>query len=310
MRMGLVAPALGITLCLVAGLVRGNTWTLLTDLTQDETWTVIEYPEGQEVVVELRPTASTDAKGTARVKRSRSETTISLDVSGITGDESEQQVYLVDSLGNATLLGTLAITDGTGTLSANTPLSKFMIVISPEADLTTIATETNVALRSAVPSGFTVVAKDTSGETVSVEPSVSDSQMEASVAETTAYDVPLLDIGSLRRGLNTSMRANLSSGFEGTRASIAVKPQKTGPTQIKVRFTNLKQAPEGMQYWLWEVTPDNSYSPLGRLTPGNKNEIGIDATTPSPDFGLFVTTESAETNPTSPAGSLVATIVK
>ena len=74
MRTGLIAPSLGITLCLVTGIVRGNTWTLLSDLTQDDTWTVIEYPEGQEVVVELRPAASTGAKGTARVKRSGSET--------------------------------------------------------------------------------------------------------------------------------------------------------------------------------------------------------------------------------------------
>jgi hypothetical protein len=310
MRMGLIAPALGITLCLVAGIVSGNTWTLLTDPTQDDTWTVIEYPEGQEVVVELLPAASTDAKGTARVKRSGSETTISLDVNGVTGDESNQQVYIVDSLGNATLLGTLAITDGTGTLSANTALSKFMIVISPEADLTTIGSETKVALRSAVPSGFTVVTKETSGETASVEPSVSNSQMEAPVTETPEYDVPLLGIGSLRRGSNTSLRANLSSGFEGTRASIVVKPQKSGPTQVKMRFTNLKQAPEGMQYWLWEVTPDNSYSLLGRLSPGKKNETKIDATTASSDFGLFITTESAEANPTSPTGSLVATIVR
>lgn len=311
MRMGLIAPALGITLCLVSGIVRGNTWTLLSGLSQDDTWTVIEYPEGQEVVVELRPAASTDAKGTARVKRSGGETTISLDVSGVTGDESNHQVYVVDSLGNATLLATLAITDGTGTLSANTALSKFMIVISPEADLTTIGSETKVALRSAVPSGFTVVAKETTAETASVvEPSVSNSQMEAPVTETPEYDVPLIGIGSLRRGSNTSMKANLSSGFEGTRANIAVKPQKTGPTQIKMRFTNLKQAPEGMQYWLWEAGPDNSYSPLGRLTPGKKNETKIDATTASSDFGLFITEESAEANPTSPTGSIVATIVK
>lgn len=310
MRMGLIAPVLGITLCLVAGIVRGNTWTLPSDHTQDDTWTVIEYPDGQEVVVELRPAASTDAKGTARVKRSGRETTISLDVSGVTGDESDHQVYIVDTLGSATLLGTLSITDGTGTLSANTALSKFMIVISPEADLTTIGSETKVALRSAVPSGFTVVAKETSGETLSVEPSVSDSQMEAPVNETPEYDVPLLGIGSLRRGSNTSMRANLSSGFEGARASIVVKPQMSGPTQIKMRFTNLKQAPEGMQYWLWEVTPDNSYSPLGRLSPGKKNETRIDATTASLDFGLFITEESAEANRISPAGSIVAMIIK
>ena len=106
------------------------------------------------------------------------------------------------------------------------------------------------------------------------------------------------------------MRANLSSGFEGTRARIVIKSQKSGPTQINMRFTNLKQAPDGIQYWLWEVAPDKSYSPLGRLTPGKKNETKIDATSASPDFGLFITAESAEDNPKSPTGSVVAMIIK
>jgi len=312
MRRGLLAPALGIALFMTVGMVRvyGNNWTLASDITQDDTWTVIEYPDGQEVTVELTPGASLpDAKGTARVIRSGNETTISLDVSGVTGDEKAYQVYVVDSLGSATDLGTLNITDGSGSLSAKTALSKFMIVISLEDELTTISSETKVALRSAVPSGFTVVAREKSGEAESPEPSATDSQMEPAAAEAPKYDVPLLGIGSLRRGASTNVRANFSSGFEGTSASIALKPQKNGPTQIKMRLTNLKQASDGMQYLLWEVATDNSYSLLGRLTPGKKNETKIDATTSLSDFGLFITTES-ETKPSSPTGSLVATIAK
>ena len=59
-----------------------------------------------------------------------------------------------------------------------------------------------------------------------------------------------------------------------------------------------------------EINADNSYSLLGRLTQGKKNETKIDATTASSDFGLFVTTESEEANPTTPIGNLIATIVK
>jgi hypothetical protein len=314
MRIGLLATALGIALCMTVGMVRvyGNNWTLASGISQDDTWTVIEYADGQEVTVELKPGASLpDAKGTARVIRSGKETTISLDVSGVTGDETAYQVYVVDSLGSATELGTLTITDGSGTLSAKTALSKFMIIISSEAELTAVGSETKVVLRSTVPSGFTVVAKEESGEPESAEPSASNAQMEPARAETPEYDVPLLGIASLRRGADTTMRANFSSGFEGIRAAIVVKPQKNGPTQIKMRFTNLKQAPEGMQYILWQVAPDTSYSVLGRLTnSGKKDETKVDATTALPDFGLFITTESAEANPASPAGSLVATIVK
>lgn len=58
----------------------------------------------------IKPGSSTPkAKGTAPVMRSGAETTINLDVSGVAG-ESARQVYIVDSLGKATLLGTLAVT--------------------------------------------------------------------------------------------------------------------------------------------------------------------------------------------------------
>lgn len=312
MQMSLLASALGLTLFVLVGVVKahGDTWAIVSTLTQDNAWTVIEYPDGQEVVVELLPATSTDAKGTARVKRRGNEVSIHLEVNGLTGDGSTHQVYLVDSLGNATILGTLTPTDGSGTLDATSALQKFMIVISPDVDLTTIASETKVTLRSTVPRGFNVVAMETPAESVSTEPTTTNSETETPVAESPEYDVPLLGVGSLRPGTSMNVRASFAGGFEGTRASIAVKPQKNGPTQIKMRLTNVKQPPEGMQYLLWEITPDNSYSLLGRLTPGKRNETKIDATTASSDFGLFITTESAEANPTSPTGSLVATIVK
>jgi len=291
--------------------VYGNNWTLVSGPLQDDSWTVIEYPDGQEITVELKPSASApEAKGTARVMRRGNETSISLDVSGLTGDESAYHVYLVDSLGNTTELGSLTISDGSASLSGNTALTKFMIVVSPEADLTTIVSETKVALRSTVPSGFTVVPKEKGGEIENPE-ATSTPQMEPAATETPEYDAPLLGIGSLKRGANTMMRAQLSSGFEGARANISIKPQKNGPTQIKIRFTYLKEAPEGTQYLLWEVTPEGSYSLLGRLTPtGKKNETKVDAQTALPDFGLFITAEGAEANPSSPGGGMIATIIK
>lgn len=315
MRICLLARTLAITLCVAVGVltIYGNTWTLVSTPPQDDTWTVIEYPEGQEVVVELKPASSTpDAKGTARVMRSGNETTINLDVSSVTG-ESAHQVYIVDSLGNATVLGSLTITDGAGTLSAKTPLSKFMIVVSPEADLTTIGSETKVALTSTVPSGFTVVPKEKSAESPNAEPSPASTEMATPTTDpapsTPEYEVPLLGISSLKRNANTTLKANLASAFGGSRSVVTVKPQRNGPTQIKMRFTNLGEAPEGTQYVLWEVGPDNSYTLLGHLsqTP-NKREMMIEAESGLPDFGLLITFENAQA--TTPMGSVVATIVK
>ena len=105
------------------------------------------------------------------------------------------------------------------------------------------------------------------------------------------------------------MTANFSSGYEGTRTSIVVKPQRNGPTQIKMRFTSLKELPEGTQYLLWQVAPDNSYTLLGPLTQtGKTRESVINAETALPDFGLLITFENADAS--TPTGSLVATIIK
>jgi hypothetical protein len=318
MRLSLIAPALGIALCLTAGMVRvhGSNRTLASDLSQDDKWTVIEYPEGQEVAVALMPDASMpDASGRARVTRKGNETDISLDLSGLKGDKAIYQVYVVDSLGNATLLDTLIITDGAGSLNAKTPLSKFMIVVSPEANITTIASETSVTLRSSVPNGFTVVSREeTSGdvesaEGESAEASASNSTMKPALMDPPGYYAPLLGVGSLRRGANSTMRAILSSGFEGARANIVVKPLKNGHTQIKVRFTNLKAAPVGTQYLLWQAGPDNSYTRVGPLIQmGKRRESVIDAETALSDFGLFITLDDAEAS--TPAGGVVATIIK
>ena len=82
MRIDSLATALGITLCIAVGMMRvdGNNWTLVSGPLQDDSWTVIEYPNGQEITVELKPSASAaEAKGTARVMRRGNETSISLD---------------------------------------------------------------------------------------------------------------------------------------------------------------------------------------------------------------------------------------
>ena len=325
MRTGLLAP-LAITLCIALFIVSpcGSAATHVSAIPQDDTWTVIEYPEGQEVVVELKAGVATpEAKGTARVQRSAGETSISLDVSGVSGDEG---VYAVDSLGSASFLGTLTISNGAGTLNAKTALSKFMIVISPEADLNTVGSETKVSLRSTVPTGFNVVARERSEDATKLEstpitaepatpttdpaPANMETKAAAEPSEyTPEYEVPLLGIGSLKRGASTNLRANFSGAFASSRASIVVKPLKNGPTQIKIRFNNFKESPEGTQYVLWQVGPDNSYTQLGHLIKtAKRGESIVDAEATLSDFGLLITFENAQVD--KPAGSVVATIVK
>ena len=130
---------------------------------QTSAWTVIEYPMDKEVVVDLLPTSSApDAKGAAKVTRGNDETSIQVEVSGLSGDA--YNLYAVDHMGKVTLLGSVSVTDGAGALNVRTSLSKFMIVVSPEAGLTAVGADTPVALRSAVPSGFEVVALAGRGE--------------------------------------------------------------------------------------------------------------------------------------------------
>lgn len=154
--------SLGITLFLTLGVISIScrNETSVSGPLEDDPWAVIEYPAGQEVSIELKPTAAApNAKGTARVMRSENETIINLDVSGVTG-ENTQKVYVVDITGNATLLGLLTMNEGAGNLNAKTALNKFMIVVSPEANLTMFDPATTMSLRSTVPSGFNVLPRE------------------------------------------------------------------------------------------------------------------------------------------------------
>lgn len=310
MKLGLFPSALGLIICMALSMVHvsGKNWVLVSDLPQDDTWTVIEYPAGQEVVVELKSPTTPEAQGSARVLRNGNEVTIVIVVNGLSDEDGTQHVYLVDSMGNASLLGDLPLADGAGTLEAKTALSKFMLVVSPQDELTSIEPDAKVALRSSIPNGFTTVAKEKSDEAADVASNTTETQMEPS-SEIPDYDVPLLNIASLKRGSNTMLKATFSGGFGGTRANIEIKPQKSGPTQIKMRFINLKEPPDGTQYLLWQMAPDNTYTLLGHLTKAaKKNETMINAETSLADFGLFITFENAEAN--APAGSLIAMIVR
>lgn len=282
-------------------------------------WTVVEYPEGQEVVVELKPTALLpEARGVARVTRSGDGAAIALDVSGLGDGAGNYHLYAVSHDGRVVSLGAVPVNEGAGALSAHANLSRFMLVLSPESALTAVDAATPVALRSAVPAGLAVVprANEAAAEEAA---SNTDTGPEESASDTAAvgaahagdeseYDVPLLGISSFRRGSETQLKSQLAGDLAGTRTAVFVKPLKGGETQVKVRFNNLRPPENGARYVLWAVGPDKTYTRLGQVErPDRKQAAKIDARTLLRDFGLFITAESelATQHPSGPVAAMV-----
>ena len=288
-----------------------TTTTVTTKTTQavqnpDGTWTVVEFPADKEVIVDLTPgTTLKDATGRARIMRMKDHTMVHVDLTGLT-DVSALNLYAVDPAGRLTLVGPLTIKDGVVAQDLTTPLDKFMLVLSPEAELTTLADTTPVLFRSAVPKGLAVV------------PLIStDHEKGAPVGEkvsavttpgaTSAYSVPMLNVPGMARGEDTEVKVKLTGPLTGARANIEIEPRKDGPTAIKARFHELKEAPAGMVYTLWAVSPDNKFSKLGQIVnTGQRNEAEIKSETALADFGLLITTEKADA--VTPAGEVVVTI--
>ncbi|MEO6049775.1 MAG: hypothetical protein ABIP78_00380, partial [Pyrinomonadaceae bacterium] len=112
-----------------------TTKTTKTMQNPDGSYTVIEYPENKEVIVDLTPTSMLPgASGRARIMRQGMDTVINLDLTGMKGDLNSYNLYAIDPMGKVTSLGPVSVNDGIGTMSVKTPLDKFMLVLSPEAN--------------------------------------------------------------------------------------------------------------------------------------------------------------------------------
>lgn len=287
--------------------------TVTTQTTQavqnaDGTWTVIEYPANKEVFVDFTPGANfSTAKGRAKIVRMADHTMVTLDLSGLPASTANLHLYAVDPLGKPTLIGPLTFANGAVTHSFTTPLDKFMLVLSPEAELKTFGPDTAVAFRSTVPQGFAVVplsSKDREdgaavGEKVSATTTAGGSS---------PYGVPMLNIPGMKRGEDTQVKVNLTGALTGSRVNFNITPRKDGPTQVTARFHELKESPAGKVYTLWAVSPDNKFTKLGQVVnTGNRNEAEIKSETTLADFGLLITLE--DETPTAPAGTVVGTIM-
>jgi len=296
----------------------------------DGTFTVIEYPAKKEVTLNLTPINVTGAKGIATILRDDDGTKIKLNLTDVPADLTAVTLYAVDDKGAVTPLGPVAISNGTGTLVATTPLSKFMLVASPEPALTAYDANTKVLFRSAVPEGFTVIPMTgAEGEKVSavaaptgvtaqttttttpgavISNPTSGTTIVVPMTETkTTYTAPLLNIPAYKTGDDTKIKVDFTGALTGARANVFITPRKDGPTEVKMRFHDLKEAPAGQKFIVWAVSADGQYSKIGEVvnTKG-RNEAEIRSETTLPDFGLIVTMENAVG--AAPIGPAVATI--
>jgi len=330
-----VFGAVILTLAIAAIALAQTTTTTVTKTVQnpDGTYTIIEYPAKKEVTLTLNPVNVANAKGVATILRDDDGTRIKLNLTDVPADLTSLTLYAVDDKGMVSALGPITITNGVGTLAATTPLSKFMLIASPEAALTAYDPNTKVFFRSAVPEGFAVIPlnRSASGEQVSATttpggttttpsttvvtpsttttaPSTTTTVVAATgTTEATTYAAPMLNIPAYKKGDDTKIKVDFTGALTGARANVFITPRKDGPTEVKMRFHELKDAPAGQKFILWAVGPDNKFVKLGQVVNvAGRNEAEIKSETTLADFGLVVTMEGADTE--MPAGPAVAHI--
>ena len=300
-----VLAAIVLTLALSAlASAQTTTTTTVTKAVQnpDGTYTIIEYPAKKEVMLTLNPVNIQGADGVATILRDDDGTRIKLNLNNVPADVSALTLYAIDEKGMVTALGPVAISDGVGTLSTMTPLSKFMLVASPETALTVYDSDTKIFFRSAVPEGYAVVP-------LTMNPAGEKVAAVAAPAGTVAgtYTAPLLNIPAFKTGDDTKIKVDFTGALTGARANVFITPHKDKATDVKIHFHDLKEAPADQRLIAWAVGADGSYQKLGEvMRTGESNEAEFKTETTLSDFGLLLTMESAVG--AMPAGPAVAHI--
>jgi hypothetical protein len=313
-----VSGILGVMLLLVTvSIIQAQTTTITkvqTVQNPDGTYTIVEYPVGKETVVTLNPVGITGATGTATILRDANGASIKINLTSVPADVSGLNLYAVDPAGAITALGPIEIANGVGTFTTTTPMTRFMLVASPEGNLTAYDANTKIFFRSAVPAGLTVIPISTAADVTTAPVTVAApvGTQVASIA-TSDYTVPMLGIGSFKKGDDTKFKLDFTGPMEGARANVFIEPHKNGKlTEVRMRFHDLKEAPKGLAYVLWAVSPDNQFQRLGSIVNvRGRNEAEIKSETALDDFGLLLTTEDVGIPATAlikPAGHRVGVI--
>jgi len=262
----------------------------------DGSYSVIEYPVGKEVTVQLTPNNLQGATGTARVLRAADGTKIYLNLAGVPSETKSYYAYAVDSKGLPTLLGPVMIENGIAKAEFSTPLNQFMMVLSPNEGVTAFSSDIPVTFRSAVPAGYAVVP------TAITSPTDSSKQIAATSEIASTYEVPLLNVPSFGNK-TTEIRIAFAGDLQGLKGKAYIDPGKKGATQVKMRFDDMKMAPKDKRFVLWAASADGKYTKLGQvINTGNRQESEIRSETAMTDFGLFVTLE--ETDVAQPTGKV------
>jgi hypothetical protein len=286
-----------------SGQVQPTTTVTKSEVIQnpDGTYTIVEYPVGKETIVTLSPVGLTGATGTATILRAADGTTIKVNLASLPADLTALNLYAVDPAGAVSLLGPIEVANGVGTFTTTTPLNRFMLFTAADGTLTAYDANTKVFFRSAVPQGLSIIPlSGAAGETVA-----------AVVAPTSDYAVPMLGMATFKKGDDTKLKLDFSGPLEGARANVFIDHKKANLTEVRMRFHELKDAPAGLSYTLWAVSPDNKFQRLGQVVNFNaKNEAEIKSTVAFDDFGLLLTTEDLATGATiiKPAGHRVGVI--
>ncbi|MGB7068551.1 MAG: hypothetical protein WBD22_03595 [Pyrinomonadaceae bacterium] len=248
----------------------------------DGSYTVIEYPIGKEVTVNLLPSPTiTGGKGIARVIRADGSTKVFVDVSGVPATTNSFYAYAVDAGGVTTLLGPVVVKNGVGTAEFATPMNQFMVVLSPMDGLTAVD-QTTTVFHSEVPTGFQVVPKR-----------ISENRVVPVTDPAAGYDVPLLNVpkfGEAEKEVKIKFTGDLS-GLEGK----AYIDREDGTTKIKMHFDDMKKVPANKRLTLWTYSPDGAYTKLGHvINSGKRDESQIVSETSLTDFGLLITVEDSD----------------
>ncbi|HEV7699996.1 MAG TPA: hypothetical protein VGO43_07190 [Pyrinomonadaceae bacterium] len=264
----------------------------------DGTYTVIEYPVGKEVSVNLLPAGTFTGKGMARVTRSANGTKVIFDVNGLPATSTGYYAYAVDPTGTPTLLGPLTSTDGMAKAEFTTPMDKFMLVLSPNEGLTGI-NASNVYLTSEVPTGYTVYPRGTTITTTTT------TATGVAASTFTKYEVPLLNVSSFGKDSKTANLHFDSGDLKGLDAKAHIH-RHDNSTTVRVEFDDLKKVSASKRFVLWANSPDGQYTRLGQIyNYKNRDEATINAETSLTDFGLLMTVEDTDvTIPTSTVWSV------
>ena len=190
----LAATLLLLSLAAVAaGQTQTTTTVTKTEAIQnsDGTYTIVEYPVGKETVVTLNPVGLSGATGTATILRAADGTTIKVNLAKLPNEVTAVNLYAIDADGKVTLLGPITVANNAGISTTSTPLTKFMLVASPDASLTAYNDSTQVLFRSAVPAGLTVIPiTNAVGEQVAAVVAPATTAAAATVAPPVTATVP------------------------------------------------------------------------------------------------------------------------